>query len=167
MKKVLYFTIASAVLFSCENQPVESNIDHSTEEVSEKAVVVEPNQLATIEVKGMECVMACGGSIKKALRKTQGVSNIEFDFEMGREFNIATISYDENVVTMDEMKALILDLNNEQFSIGNLATEEIHAKANCSENTAHKSSSEAKIEVSNSSFEMPNLVDLFSGFLPV
>lgn len=168
MKKVLYISIASAVLFSCESQPLESKTEHPSEVIMEDVVVVvEPNQMATLEIKGMECVMACGGSIKKALRKTNGVSDIEFDFETGREFNVASISYNEDVVTMDEMKALILELNDNQFTVGESSTEGIQSKSSSTETNSAKSSSDANVEVSSSAFEMPNLLDLFSSLLPL
>ena len=163
MKKLVYIAFASTLLFACNSSEEEVQVENPVAKVPENEVIAEPNQVATIEVDGMACVMACGGSIKKALRKTHGVSNVEFDFETGRETNIATVAYNSDIVTVDEMKEIISALNNHQFTVGETTTESI---SNNTTSTNNSSSEEARIEVSTSRFEMPNLLDILSGLLP-
>ena len=37
------------------SQPLESKTEQASEVIMEDVVVVEPNQMATLEIKGMEC----------------------------------------------------------------------------------------------------------------
>jgi len=166
MKKFLYIAFASTVLFSCQSSEEELEVENPIAEVPEEEVIALPNKVATMEVDGMACVMACGGSIKKALRKTKGVSNIEFDFETGRETNVVTVSYNSDIVTLDEMKEIVSKINNQQFTVGETSSKDIH------QNTSTKTSGtcphveRTKIEATSSAFEMPNLLNILSGLLP-
>tara|TARA_R110002072_G_scaffold232309_1_gene389672 strand:+ start:23117 stop:23614 length:498 start_codon:yes stop_codon:yes gene_type:complete len=164
MKNPVYIILLSAFLFACQSGEHNSNNDSIVHEVSENEVVV-PNYVATIEIDGMACVMSCGGSIKKALRKTDGVSSMEFDFEADRETNILTVSFSDGMVTIEEIKSIISDLNNKQFTIGKVSSKSIHKNtATNQKDCPYKE--RTQIETVSTSFEMPSLLDILSSFLP-
>lgn len=162
MKNIAVFSFATIVLFSCQSA-VDSSMEVSQSdpiELNEVAVI--PNQVLAMEVDGMSCAMACGGAIRKGLKATNGVSSVQFDFEMGRETNIANISFDKGVISVEEMSALVAELNDGQFTVGNVSASDL------SLNTSNKKESgeeATQIEISTPSFKMPNLLDLFSGLL--
>ncbi len=166
MKKFLYIAFASTILFSCQSSEEELEVENPIAKVPEEKVVALPNMVATMEVDGMACVMACGGSIKKALRKTNGVSSIEFDFETGRETNVTTISYNSDIITLEEMKEIVSKINNNQFKIGETSSKRIHENTSTKTSSACPHIAKTPIEATRSSFEIPNLLDILSGLLP-
>jgi len=162
MKNIAVFSFASIVLFSCQSA-VDSSIEVSqSEQVELNEVAVIPNQVLAMEIDGMSCTMVCGGAIRKGLKATNGVSSVQYDFEMGRETNIANISFDKDVVSVEEMSAIVAELNDGQFTVGNVSASDL------SLNTSNKKESgeeESQIEISTENFKIPNLLDLFSGLL--
>lgn len=162
MKNIAVFSFATIVLFSCQST-VDSSKEVSQSDVIElNEVAVVPNQVLAMEVSGMSCAMACGGSIRKGLKAMNGVSSVQIDFEMGRESNTVNISFDKDVISVEEMSALVADLNDRQFIVGNVSASDL------SLNTSNKKESgeeATQIEISTTSFKMPNLLDLFSSLL--
>ena len=162
MKKIVLFAVLSTVLVACQSGEKAGDAESQNIEATLEMTEVVPNQIATIEVDGMTCVMGCGGTIRTSLMETNAVSAVEFDFEMGRSLNTATITFDKNEISLEEMVELLTKINDGQFSTGETKLSnlpELHGgEANSS---AH--CSEAVIEASTSSFEMPNVLDIFSG----
>ena len=110
----------------------------------------------------MVCKMGCGGSIRKGLMSTNGVSEVKFDFEDDRTSNEAVISFDKNSITADEMVKIVTALNSGQFHVGSMHSDTLIEVKTIETNTT-ESSKESVIEVSSSHIEMPNLLDLLSG----
>lgn len=162
MKKIVFFTILATVLVACQSgEKAEAEEVQNIEATLETAEVV-PNQIATIEVDGMTCVMGCGGTIRTSLMETNAISAVEFDFEMGREVNTATITFDKNQISLNEMVELLAKINDGQFTTGETKLSNL-PETHVEESNNSTSSSEALIEASTSRFEMPNLLDIFSG----
>lgn len=163
MRNLLYVVPVALILFGCSAKADKVIVSEEVPAVEE--AVVHANQLLSMEVDGMVCQMGCGGSIRKALKGTGAVSNIEFDFEDERATNVATISFDKNKVTQDELVKLVSDLNDGQFTVGEVSSEAL-SKEIVHEDHDHSSAETHEVEMSSSNFQMPNLLDLLSGLLP-
>jgi len=162
MKNIVLFSFASAILFSCQTSVDSDAIAATSEQVENQEVVVVPNQVLAMEVTGMTCVMGCGGAIRKELKATNGVSGVQFDFEMGREMNVANISFDKDVISVEEMSALVVKLNEGQFTVGNVSASDLSLETSSNKESGEE---ETQIEISTPSFRIPNILDLFSGLL--
>lgn len=162
MKNIVVLSFASVLLFSCQSHTDSSIKVSESESVEIEKNNVVPNQVLAMEVDGMSCTMACGGAIRKGLKATNGVSAVQFDFEMGRETNIANISFDKDVVSVEEMSAIVSELNEGQFTVGNVSASDLSLETS---NNKESGEEETQIEISTQSFKMPNLLDLFSGLL--
>jgi len=163
MKRIFLFLSLGLILTACSSEvQVDSNQKQS--EVSEEELVV-PNRILTVEIEGMVCEMGCGGSIRKDLKATGGVSEVTFDYEEDREKNRVAVSYDNQRITEQEMIERLAELNEGQFTVGKTETEEFQAESSTEEKES-KSSGTSNIDVASSSgFEIPNLLDLLSGLL--
>ena len=179
-KSLFVIAIISMSLVACEsaNKPTEDGKSLSEkkkddknkgneDELAEVKVVVEPNRVLKMELDGMVCSMGCGGSIRKELNASGAIADCDFDFEDERTTDVATIQFDKNKITADEIVKIVSEMNDGQFSIGKTSSEEFIAAPTVKEdNTSSRRASDAKIKVvSSTSFRMPNIFDLFSGLL--
>lgn len=157
MKKLIYLTVCVALITGCNasSETESSNGENGTEQVA-----VMPNHTLTVEIGGMVCEMGCGGSIRKELYALGGVSSVDFDFEEEREMNVATVSYDENLVEIDKIVEILSHMNDGQFTVGKLTNESIDTSVHNSQ--LHNEEEESLIDVSTTSFRTPNLLDLFA-----
>lgn len=167
MKAVWTILFAGSFLFACS----ESNkvAEEQTEQEEKKETVsVIPNRLLMMEVSGMSCEMACGGAIREGLIETGAVSRVQFDFEMGRDENVAKISFDKDKITVDEMINIVSKLNNNQFTVGETNSESlpesevVQPKVETSSSKESHGNDHANVEVKSSSFELPNLFNILS-----
>lgn len=174
-KNLFVIALVSLSLVACESvneqkedgKPLTEKNKDDKNELAETEVVVEPNRILTMELDGMVCSMGCGGSIRKGLNATGAIADCDFDFEDERTTDVATIQFDKNKITADEIVKIISELNDGQFSIGKTTSEDfVTAPTVKEEITSSHSTSDAKIKVvSSSSFRVPNIFDLFSGLL--
>jgi copper chaperone CopZ len=164
MKNFMFVFVVSLTLSACNNDA--KVVENSTNELAQEAETAEihVNRVLTMEVEGMVCKMGCGGSIRKGLLAAEGVSEVKFDFEDDRVFNLAKISFDKNSVTADEMIKIVTELNDGQFKVGSVDSEAVF-ETKTIETSTTESSEESVVEVLSSHIEMPNLLDLFSGLL--
>ena len=165
MKKIIYAFAVVGLLAACKgsDEPTEQNDTAGTEQVAENNVT--PNSVMTMEVEGMVCQMGCGASIRKELKATGGVSDCEFDFDKDRPTDVATIAYDSEVVSEQEIVDIVSKMNEKQFTVKNTSVEsmeEIHPSDTAEETD---NSDEATVDVSSGGFQFPNLLDLFSNLL--
>ena len=167
MKKIAIISLSSLLVFSCQSTEVnvEERVSNPVSMETEDVAVL-PTKVATIEITGMTCVKGCGGSIRKSLKGTKGVERVSFDFDADRATDIATVYFDDQIVSVDEMKQRLSVLNNNQFTVGEISIKDFSATS--SNNSESKSTSEdSKIDACNSTFEFPNLLDIFSSFLTI
>jgi len=163
MKKIV-FVLATGLLFSaCSSEKQPGNGENM--EAETKAIVVNPNQLLTMEIDGMVCQMGCGGSIRKGLKETNGVASVEFDFEEERKTNVAKIAYDKSIVSSEELIKVVSNLNEGQFLVGTVSFEDVSIPVKTTKTSLNKKTEDPKVEVSSSYVKLPNLLDLFSGLL--
>jgi Cu+-exporting ATPase len=136
LKFILVFLLFATAACSGTDTPAKQEI--SDEEIAQ---TVEATNVAEIEVEGMTCEMGCGGDIRKALRHTGGVAEVDFDFVSDRKVNIAKVKYDQKSIQPEELKKVIAGLNNGQFTVGQISTNTLDV-----EQDAPKSSSDEKEE---------------------
>ncbi len=124
-------------------------------------VVVEPNRLLTMELEGMVCSMGCGGSIRKELKATGAVAQCDFDFEDERPLDIATIEFDKDKITVDEIIAIVSKINDGQFIVGKRSSEVFQNTEIKETKKSSRKTSVAKVEASTFTFQFPNIFGLF------
>lgn len=162
MKNFMFICATVLTVSACTSDVnVAEDLAVGIEQEVEKTEV-HPNQLLTMEVEGMVCKMGCGGSIRKGLKATKGVSDVKFDFVEDRVSNIATISFDTNIISAEEMVKIVTELNDGQFKVGSISSEDLQAVSTVEEHNSG-STEDPVIEISTSRVKMPNLLDLFSG----
>lgn len=165
MRNYIQFSIlfSALVLAACsaeksqETVPSEKTVAHAT---------VVPNTELELEIEGMVCEMGCGGAIRKELKASKAVEGISFDFVEDRAENKAVVRFDNTKISPEKIVSLIEQLNENQFTVKSLGTHEL-AVTNYtkSEDLEAKNSEKAKVSMFANDFRMPNLLDLFSGFL--
>lgn len=173
MKKVLFVGILVSLVAACGSSSNEANASEKStksDKIAEKELTaVIPNRKLTLEIDGMVCEMGCGGSIRKELTATGAVSRCSFDFKGENVSSSATIEFDKDKITADQIAALIKKLNDGQFSVGKMTTETITAEINESlEGNETKSSEKEVVPVhvsSSSGIQLPNFIELLSELL--
>ena len=171
MKSILLTTCAFMLLtVSCSDNSEKKIISVEKKIVYKQPVTVAANRQLAVEVTGMSCVHACGGAIRTALKNTNAVDRCSFDFVEERKTNTAFINFDKDKISADQILAIIQKLNNGQFTTGKTSTK-ILEEAVPATTSGTGTSSEGKaedtknIEVSSTSFELPNLFELFASIV--
>ena len=120
-KAVVYLSLVFLSVASCTTKTsVEEVLDAPAKEkveVSEEKAPVNENATAQLSIEGMSCMINCVSSVKKELKKTEGVGNVEVDFDPDRSVDKATIKYDNTVISENEIKAVIEKVNGGQYKI--------------------------------------------------
>ena len=122
MKIIVSTFLLVMLVVSCTTHEEKIIVKNAKPKVEKTAQVIVPNNLLTVEIEGMSCEMNCGGSIRKALKKTGAVSRVEFDWVEEAEKQITKISYDDKKMNDKQILDLIESLNDGQFKTygGNL-----------------------------------------------
>lgn len=172
MKFASFFSLSVLlVVASCSNDGEKKIISVEKKVVLKEPVQVAVNREMAVEIEGMSCEHACGGSIRMALKETGAVDRCSFDFKDGRKSNTAFITFDKDKISADKIISIIEELNEKQFTTANATTKTIEATENKSTSNVSTSTTKTsnvtspKIEVSTSSFEFPNLFDLVANLL--
>lgn len=165
--KVPFFVFASVLLFSACSGGEKKIVKIEKKVVWKAPVAVAPNREMMVEIAGMSCVHACGGSIRTALRETNAVDRVSFDFVTDRKVNTAFITFDKEKITADRILNIINTLNDKQFTTGKVSTKSLEAPP-AAETTPVKVEIEKKQELSHTTtnvdatgIQFPNLFDLF------
>ena len=159
MKRVLYLGFAVLLMTACSSETASTEQNGNSE--TTEMVEVTPNKVMKMEIEGMVCKMGCGGSIRKELKASEGVSQVEFDFEEERESNTATIYFDSKKITEKKIIEIVSALNNKQFSVGLTSTEDFKS-TETRESANNSSSSDIQIEATSGGIEVPNLLELLA-----
>ncbi len=165
MKTIIIATSSLLFLAACssESKTVLLKTEKGKKEVSKEEVV--PDRMATIEISGMTCEAGCGGTIRKELKATGGVSRVQYDFVEGREVQTAKVSFDKDKVTLDQMLKIITTINEKQFTVGKTSSEEINDVSSTPTETAPSKETVEKVSMSNAQIEMPNLIGILSDII--
>lgn len=150
--KRFFFVLFVVCLFSCS--------DSTSKNEAKKEQVAVSNETLVTEIEGMVCSMGCGGSIRKELKSTGAVSRVEVDFDEEKEKQTVKITFDNHLISKKEIVDKIEKLNKGQFSVSIIGSSYIE-----SSNDDNGSSENPKVNVSESSFEIPSLLDILSSIV--
>lgn len=133
---------------------------------------VEADKMLNAKIEGMMCEKGCGSSIRKELMNTNAVQSCEFDFESDRKENTVKIAFDKDKISADRLINILNKINNKQFKVKETNTTCIEAGPKSQDNSIEESSSteetssiekeEAHVVSADSTFETPNLLQIFS-----
>ena len=151
MKRIFAFALLLSV-FSCSDSTLKNE--------NKKDQIAVSNETLVTEVEGMVCSMGCGGSIRKELKSTGAVSRVEVDFDEEKEKQTVKITYDNRLISKKEIVEKIEKLNKGQFSVSVIGSAFIE-----SSDSRKSSSEEPKVNVSETSFEVPSLLDILSSIV--
>ena len=168
MKKFLYLPILALTLFACTcDDTCDPEAEAEATAQAEVTVTAVADKMMTMEVSGMMCKMNCGGSIKKALKSTTGVTDVEIDFEDGREINLAKVSFDSKLVNEQQMMEAVTSLYDNQYSVSNTSVSNLSQEISIDEEDVNSDEGTSVVEAATSFIELPNLMDLFRGLFSV
>ncbi len=172
MRKLFFGLGLMGLLTACGTSSVDVVISDSDDiDISKEEQIAEvtPNRVLKLDIDGMVCQMGCGGSIRKELNAAGGVGECNFDFEEGRDTNMATIEFDKELISADEITKLISEMNDGQFTVGESSANPIEVQDESSievETLSNSSEEETTVTMSsNTKFQLPNLLDIFSSLL--
>lgn len=144
MKKIILFLLTLSFLIGCG------------ETDSTKNVVA--NASTSMKISGMTCQEMCAGRIEEKIARMEGVKSCEVDFDN----EMATIFYDKKKVDIDEVIQKVGDMNDGQYGISDVKTENI---TNSNSELNAGGGSESGQILSAPSFELPNLADYLRNIL--
>lgn len=155
----IYFYILGIGLFltSCAENPSASCPSPVAEHHSESTRVL------SIGIKGMECMQACGESIKAAFASNDAILDIDFDFESDRLVNTALVFFNNEEIEAEDITATIAGLNDGQYQVITSKVKAVNAV--CPHMTTDQSSSKDVNVGYSSGVEIPNFFELFSDLL--
>lgn len=162
MKSIFAFILGIVLITACSDAE-SPNTETTSKTEKETAVVVNANRVLTMEVTGMSCEMACGGSIREGLLETNAVARVQFEnFDMEQETNVAKVYFDDTKISIEKIVAIVSKLNNKQFTVGATSDETFSEVTSCvkESNSNSNSISQPIAEVKSTSIQLPNLVDL-------
>jgi copper chaperone CopZ len=164
--KTLFVAFSTVlVLGACSSEPEVIHLRTEKGKKETKATIA-ANRVLTMEIEGMTCEMGCGGSIRKELKATGGVARVEFvDFKEGEKVQTARVSFDTNKITVDEMVKIVSTMNEKQFTVGKTSSETIDAPEATTTSSTPEESEDDQVKISETSFQMPNLLDILSSFV--
>lgn len=160
MRSFAILTSGFLLLSSCSHEPDEVLLRTEKGAGDKATLKVTPTAMMTIDVEGMTCEMGCGGSIRKELKGTGGVSRVKFDFEEGRKVQKAYIYFNETVIRPEEIKTLLTTMNDKQFTVSNDEIEELEVTASVKEDQTSSKEEDAKINMEETSVKVPNLIGI-------
>lgn len=170
MKYLAILIFGSSLFIACsdsKDEKVTSEVKKTVESSQDagQQVNVVANRVLKMEVTGMSCEMACGGSIREALIETGAVSRVEFvDFDMDKATNIAKVYFDKEKINVGKIKSIVTTINEHQFTVGETSSEAYEVDVKADTNTPSKvvyKVEAAEVCVESPSMELPNLIDLF------
>ena len=162
MKKILYLSLSLFLVAACAEK--DQNHEQNSEETSENNVVVTANKKLTLDIDGMVCKMGCGGAIRKELKATGAVSHVDFDFDEERTTNFATVYFDSELTNTSKIVKLITTINDGQFTVGDTKSSD-YEEVKTDEQVKDSESTDIQVDASESIIEIPNLLEVLSGFL--
>lgn len=118
---------------------------------------VDANAKVDVEVEGMMCVMGCGSEIRKHLYATQAVKSVSFDFIDGRSKNYATVLFNEEAISKEEIIQTIEDIESSDFK----ATQKKSSSTAVEEdNNSNSSDEESVLNVETKSITFPSITEI-------
>ncbi len=145
MKEFIVYIVVFTLIISCSSKSVDVNNN----------VVANANVQFVID--GMTCEIGCANRIEEKIAKMNGVSTSSVDFES----KLATISFNDETITGDEIKSMVESLNDNQYHI----KETVNNSDVDSDSHNENSTDDLNQVVSGSGFELPNILDFFTNII--
>lgn len=171
MKKSFAIVLGLVLISSCAETTKEVEVQDVQKEVSSEneAITVVPNHVMTMEISGMSCEMACGGSIREGLVETGAVSRVQYiDFDMDNETNVAKVYFDDSKITEEKIVEIVSALNKKQFTVGKRRVDaftEPTSSVEYIETSSSKKSTSTPTSMASTAIELPNLFDLLRSII--
>lgn len=170
MKHAIFLGLTTILVLGSCSSPEKKVISIEKKVVYKKLEPVQANRKLAIEVSGMTCEHACGGSIRMALKETGAVDRVSYDFESGRKTNTAYITFDKSKISADKIVSIIETLNDKQFTTGKSTSTDLEEETKSSSPSTTKTttvitetkSTKVDMDVPETSWEMPNIFEFFS-----
>jgi copper chaperone CopZ len=118
IRQVIAISYVLFSLASCSSNEEKKIIKIEKNVMYKPLKKVVPTKKLAIDVSGMTCEHACGGSIRMALKETNAVERVSFDFETDRKTNKAFIAYDDKKISEKDIVTIIEKINDKQFTTG-------------------------------------------------
>lgn len=125
VRKILAVSFVLFSLVSCSSNEEKKIIKIEKKAMYKPLEKVVPTKKLTVDVNGMSCEHACGGSIRMALKETNAVDRVSFDFETDRKTNKAFIAFDDKKISEKDIVNIIEKINDKQFTTGEAITTSI------------------------------------------
>jgi copper chaperone CopZ len=111
--KTIPYIIVLGFLFACTNN---SNSKKKTETSKEVKQIIQANAQIDLDVEGMVCQMGCGGSMRKELKKTGAVAQVDVQFVEGNISQRVQVLYDSTLISANKISSILNTMNEKQFS---------------------------------------------------
>jgi copper chaperone CopZ len=167
MKKALFLGLTTSLFLLGSCSSGEKKITSVEKKVAYKKLdSVQADRKLAVEVSGMSCEHACGGSIRMALKETGAVDRVSYDFKTGRKTNTAYITFDKSKISADKIVSIIETINEKQFTTGKTSSTDLETITSSSSPSSTESTevktSKINVEVSETTWKIPNVLSFFS-----
>lgn len=168
---LMVWAVLSAFFWSsCSQQANEG--DGTLQEAASQATIdtsVLPSQdgkeryIATLQIEGMGCAMACGSKISGALAGLNGVHETEIDFVGAGETNSAIVSFDASVISEAEMVRAVNEMKGGHYEVKHVQI--VHytpAELNDTIPTGASDEDKVSLFAPKLDYKLPNIFSVFS-----
>lgn len=104
------------VFISCNDSAHESTENLAKENETTEITAVK-NDSVRFSIEGMTCEIGCVRTVKSRLSKMNGVLTIDMDFDTARTLDYANVTFDNRLVTTNDMKKEIESIANGIYSV--------------------------------------------------
>lgn len=156
--KIISLALCLSLLACTPEKATVSTSEENTElTVADRSV--------SLSITGMVCEMGCGGSIRKALKKTNSVTSVKFDFVEERAENTVQIAYNSATINPEEIIRIIKQLNDGQFDAQLIKDQALSTPSQKKSSSINQNSDQVQlpITISEPSYHLPNLIDVLAG----
>ena len=158
--------IFMAALLACSSPQPDTTVIPTdvTRTVVEVADMAEGFYRADLSISGMSCEMMCGGAIKKALAKVEGVESTDIDFDAEKDVDHAIVTFKSDIVDDAALVAAVNAIHDGAYQVQAVVVEvpvgSSAVQASNAKGDARKSVTDDLPEI-----QMPSLMDILSSII--
>lgn len=159
-KPALYILIAALAACGEASVPATESAANVARTVSEVAITSgTPVTLADLSIEGMTCAMGCGSTIKSALAKLPGVTDMQVDFTDADQANHVVVTYDPAQVSDADLVKVVQSIHDGMYKVMAVGITKQVLKQGASDAPA-ETTEDAQVNASLESVALPSLVAL-------
>lgn len=163
MKSALIATLTFALAFTACTFDVSTEVSNATPKADVEVQFVdelgeEDAVFADIQLTGMACEMACGGSIKRSMKDVKGVIATEIEFDDTEEVDLVRLRIDEDQFDSKTTIAQLNELNEGQFTVKSVQIRTVSAQPVQEEIEEDLEEDEGDVSL----IQLPNFFDVFT-----